>query len=77
MRMNQIATERRWNKQLEQMGERLKTRPLLMERTQLDQARERARQRALLRVRTEMTQKGVKDVENFFNNEELNFMDGY
>ncbi|CAD7974988.1 unnamed protein product [Amoebophrya sp. A25] len=77
MRMNQIATERRWQKKLSEMNERLKTRPLLMERTQIDQARERARQRALLRVRTEMTAKGVKNVENFFNNEELNFMDGY
>ncbi|CAD7925895.1 unnamed protein product [Amoebophrya sp. A120] len=75
-RMGQIATEKRWKKQLKEIKEKLNNRPLLMERTQMEQARERARQRALLRVKATMEQKGVKNVDAHFKIEELNMMEG-
>eukprot|EP00392_Amoebophrya_sp_AT5.2_P009444 g9472.t1 len=76
LRIGQIATERRWKKQLKEMRERLNNRPLLMERTQMEQARERARQRALLRVKANLEVQGVKNVDGHFNREELNMMEG-
>ena len=54
----------------------MNARPLLMERTQLEQARERARQRALLRVKNTLEEKGIKNVEAHFDNEELNILEG-
>ena len=73
--MSQKQSAGRWAREIQKMNERLAQRPLLMERTQLEQAKERARQRALLRVRTELEDRGVRNVDEHFNLEELNIMD--